>query len=278
MRALILSALLVPMLLPAHPDPSHTLEQLEEHLRETPGDQALLRQKADLLITTAHPKEAAPVVQELIKASPGHEENLLLEARLALAEGKREEAGLKAKSLVSKHPRYAFGWNLLSRIEHEAGNRDAAIEAKRRYLEFSRSPGPTEVMTCATWLRERGKPGDSEAALEILDRGLARLGCLSGLHYAAIVIELELGHHDSSLRRIDALTARYRPSVDLEMRRTEILEKAGRFQEAAVSCDTAIALLDALPGSRKKSAAYKTQLEAVSKRKAENQQRAAVPR
>jgi hypothetical protein len=133
-------------------------------------------------------------------------------------------------------------------------------------------------MTCATWLRERGRPGDPEAALEVLDRGLARLGCLSGLHYAAIAIELELGHHDSSLRRIDALTARYRPSVDLEMRRAGILEKAGRFQEAAESCDTAIALLEALPGSRRRTPYYKEQFEAVSKRKAENRQRAGVPR
>lgn len=264
------------MLLSAHPDPSHTLEQLEEHLLETPGDQALLRQKADLLITTGHPKEAAPVVLQLMQASPEHPENLLLDARLAAANGKKEEAEVKAKTLASKHPKFAFGWNFLSRIEYEADDRDAAIEAKRRYLEFSKKPGPTEVMTCATWLRERGKPGDSEAALEILDQGLARLGCLSGLHYAAIVIELELGHHDSSLRRIDALTARYRPSVDLSMRRTEILESAGRFQDAARSCDTAIALLEALPGSRKKSAAYKTQMELISKRKAENQQRSAA--
>lgn len=273
MRALLFSALLVPMLLSAHPDPSHTLEQLEEHLLEKPGDQALLRQKADLLVTTGHPKEAAPVVLQLMQASPEHPENLLLDARLAAANGKKEEAEVKAKALASKHPEFAFGWNFLSRIEYEADDRDAAIEAKRRYLEFSKKPGPTEVMTCATWLRERGTPGDSEAALEILDQGLARLGCLSGLHYAAIVIELELGHHDSSLQRIDALTARYRPSVDLSMRRTEILESAGRFQDAAESCDTAIALLEALPGSRKKSAAYKTQMELISKRKAENQQR-----
>lgn len=275
MRALLFSALLFPVSLSAHPDPSHTLEQLEEHLLETPDDQPLLRQKADLLITTGHPKEAAPVVLQLLQASPEQEENLLLDARLALAKGDKENAETKAKELVSKHPRYALGWNLLSRIEHEAKDRDAAIEAKRRYLEFSKSPGPTEVMTCATWLRERGKPGDSEAALEVLDRGLARLGCLSGLHYAAIVIELELGHHDSSLRRIDALTARYRPSVDLEMRRTEILENAGRFHEASASCDTAIALLEALPGNRKRSAAYKTQMDLISKRKADNQQRSA---
>ncbi|QJE98417.1 tetratricopeptide repeat protein [Luteolibacter luteus] len=274
MRALVFSALLVPMLLCAHPDPSHTLAELEQHLRETPGDQTLLRQKADLLITTGHPKEAAPVVQQLMQEGPDQEENLLLEARLHLADGKRDEAETKAKDLVSKHPKDAFGWNLLSRIEHDSGDRDAAIEAKLRYLEFSKSPGPTDVMTCATWLRERGKPGDSEAALEVLDRGVARLGCLSGLHYAAIVIELELGHHDSSLRRIDALTARYRPSVDLEMRRTEILEKAGRFEDAAESCDTAVALLEALPSSRKRTPFYKAQFEAVSKRKAENQERA----
>ena len=130
------------------------------------------------------------------------------------------------------------------------------------------------MMGCAAWLRERGKPGDAEAAVSILDAGLAKLGCLAGLHHAAIAIELPLGRHDSALRRIDALVARYRPSPDLSLRRAEILENAGRYREAAAACGDALALLDALPARRKTGTAYAGRVEALAKRRQDNLARA----
>lgn len=265
-----LAALLLLPTLAAHPDPSHTLEHLEEHLAETPDDQALLRQKAGLLITTGHPDEARAVVSRLLELGADQPENLLVEARLL--RGRKDPGGTvaKARSLVAGHPKFAAGWKFLAESEDAVGRRDEAITAMRRFLDISAKPGPTEVLTCAAWLEERGAPGDAEAAVSVLDLGLAKIGCLTGLQHKAIGIELELGRHDSALRRIDALTARFRPSVALSLRRADILEKAGRFQEAVAACDSALALLDALPASRKNRPAYREQSDAVTKRKAEN--------
>jgi predicted Zn-dependent protease len=267
--ALFLSTLLLPFPLIAHPDPRHTLEHLEEHLADTPDDPNLLREKAGLLLATGHPDLARPVVDQLLAQAPSKPEDLLLDARVCFA--KNDAATLtKASALVAAHPQFAPGWNFLARAEDAQGHRDEAIAAKRRYLDLARKPAPGDVLTCASWLSERDRPGDDEAALAVLDQGLAKLGVLTGLHHKAIEIELKLGRPDAALQRIDALTARFRPSVELSLRRADILENAGRLQEAATACNDALALLDALPAKRKQSEAYREQLETITKRKAEN--------
>jgi tetratricopeptide (TPR) repeat protein len=141
----------------------------------------------------------------------------------------------------------------------------------RQALDLSAKPSPTDVLTCASWLEKRG---DKTGAITVLDQGLAKLGVLTGLHQKAIELEVPLGHYESALRRIDALTARFRPSIAYSLQRVDILESAGRFKEAAASCDAALALLDVMPASRKSGAAWKGQFEMASQRKAKNLARA----
>jgi predicted Zn-dependent protease len=265
---------LVPLVLAAHPDPRHTFEEIQSHLAQSPNDPELLRQKAGVYLDVNQPDEAAAVVAILLQLGPEDPENLLVDARITLAKGEKEAAAIKARALVARHAKHERAWRFLATAEEAAGRRPEAIAALRTFLDLSTHPGPSEVLTCAGWLQERGATGDAEAAIAVLDQGLAKIGCLTGLHHKAIEIELGLGRYDPALRRIDALTARFRPSVDLSLRRAEILEKAGRFQEAAAACDAALALLDILPASRKLSDGYRRQFEAVTKRKAENLERA----
>lgn len=268
--ASILLALLLALPIAAHPDPRHTLEHLDEHLAETPDNPELLTQKADLLIATRHPELARPVVSKLLALEPGKPENLLLDARVSLEETDTPAALAKTTALTAAHPEFTPGWNFLSRVEEESGHREQAIAAMLRCLTLSPKPSPTDVMTSAAWLRERARPGDAEAAIALLDQALAKLGVLSGLHYLAIEIELALGQYDSPLRRIDALTARFRPSVDLSLRRADILEKAGRHPEAAAACDSALALLDLLPSARKQAPAFQSRFQEITRRKQTN--------
>ena len=267
----LFAALVLP--LAAHPDPRHTLQEIDSHLAQAPEDQELLRQKAQLYLSTGNPTEAAAIFLALQKLGPDEPANLLLDARLALSRDERESAAAKARALVTKHSRFDKGWKFLAQAEESAGRRDAAIAAILRYLEITVYPEPGEVLTAVGWLQGRSAAGDAEAAVAVLDGGLAKTGCLSGLHHKAIEIELGLGRYDSSLRRIDALAARFRPSVDLSLRRADVLEKANRFREAAQACDSALALLDALPATRKRSDAFQQQFAAMAQRKAANLQK-----
>lgn len=257
----------------AHPSPAHNLKQVEAHLLETPDDPDLLRLKANLLIER-HPKMAAKLLRKLVRIDPGKPEDRMLQARVDAALGRTDEALTELGDLLKSDPGLYQGWALLSDLHESTGRRDEAISSAMEHLERSPSPSPTDVLTCAGWLHERGKPGDAETAVRLLDRGLSRIGCLTGLHEMAIGIELETGHYDSALHRIDVLEARYRPTVAFALRRADILEKAGRPDQAADACDSAIALLDLAPASRKKTEAFQQELEAVVIRKAANDAKA----
>ncbi|WP_193211412.1 tetratricopeptide repeat protein [Luteolibacter marinus] len=232
----------------AHPDPRHTLQHLDEHLAESPDDPELLRQKADLLLETGHPADAAPVVAQVLRLDPANPDHRLLDARLSGATEGPAAAVAKLLALVSENSGHAAAWDLLARMQDAAGHRDEAIDAKRQFLWLAKRPAPGDVMTLAAWLRDRG---DAAGAIDVLDQGLAKLGCLTGLQEMAIELETGLGRFDSSLRRIDALAARFRPSVELSRKRAVILMAAGRPTEAAGAYDAAVAMLDALPARRR---------------------------
>ncbi|RYD66723.1 MAG: tetratricopeptide repeat protein, partial [Verrucomicrobiaceae bacterium] len=210
------------------------------------------------------------VVDRLLTLDSKKPENLLLDVRVCRARKDTAARG-KAVELTKGHPKFAPGWLFLAQIEEDKGHRKEAIAAMRQALDLSAKPSPTDVMTCAGWL---DKQGDKNEAIGVLDQGLAKLGVLTGLHQKAIEIEVPLGHYDSALRRVDAMTARFRPSVALSLQRADILENAGRYKEAAAACDNALALLDVMPAAKKASATWKRQLETVSQRKAENLTRA----
>lgn len=267
---LLITSLVLTLPLIAHPDPRHTLEHLEEHLKETPDNPQLLAQKVELLMDTEHLDLARPVCDQLLAVAPGKREFLLLDAQVTLEERNTASALSKTRAVTAANPDFAAGWRFLSRVEEESGNREAAIAAILHSLSVNPKPTPSDVLTCAAWLRERGKPGDVELAVVQIDQGLAKLGVLSGLHYQAIELELPLGRYDSALRRIDALTARFRPSADLSLRRAEILEKAGRYAAAAAACDSALALMDTLPASRKKAGTFKKRFDEIAARKEQN--------
>jgi tetratricopeptide (TPR) repeat protein len=74
--------------------------------------------------------------------------------------------------------------------------------------------------------------GRREEALDALDRAMARIGMVPTLQLAAADVALDLGRTDDALRRLDALLAQS-PNHPLWMsRRGQILERAGRSEEA----------------------------------------------
>ncbi len=272
----IIHILLMASLL-AHPDPSHTLQQLEEHLKESPNDASLLKQKAELFLNTGHPDQARPIVEQLLSRHPDQPQFLLLDVQLYLCQKKHTIALAKAQALTSAHPTFSSGWKYLGIIAAECGEMDSAINAMRRHIADEPKPSPTDVLTCAAWMRDRAEPEDAAAAISLLDQGLAKLGMLSGLQYEAIKLEVQLTRYDSALRRIDALAARFHPSVDLSLRRADVLEKAGRHQEAAAACDSALALLALLPAKSKKNPDYATRVQETTRRKEANLAKVPAP-
>ncbi|GAA5129169.1 tetratricopeptide repeat protein [Luteolibacter yonseiensis] len=240
--ALGLACLIVP--LSAHPDPGHTLAEIDSHLAESPDDPELLRRKAELFLQTGHVRQAIPVAVKALSISPDDPATLLLQARVSVARKNPENAITRLEEINRRFPRFADAWALMARLRHEAGNTDGAITAKLRQLETDDQPAPVDFLNAAAWLVQRAGSGDADMAVSLLDRGIGLFGNVIELQRSAIRLECSLGRHDAALRRVDTLVARYRPSVEFSLLRADIHEAAGRYRDAASACDSAIALLD----------------------------------
>lgn len=273
----LLGGILFPPKSFSHPDPSHTLAEINEHLAATPDDQATLRSKVDVLLEMDQTAQARDVVAHLLKLNPQSPENLLQSALVMRAEDNLPAALTQVEALTRSNPEFASGWDYLARFAHESERHDEAIQAQLRFLKDHPSLDPSDYMICAAWLQDRGQPGDDLTALSVLDQGIAKIGVLIALQQAAIKIDLSRQNWDSALRRIDALSARFRPSVDFATQRGEILEQAQRYAEAASAFDSAIAILQASPFENRDQAIFETRMTLLKQRKEANRALAAAP-
>ncbi len=136
-------------------------------------------------------------------------------------------------------------WLVLGEAERAAADFGAAIAGMAR-------PTPEHVIAQRDALLSLGRRSDALAAL---DAGMARIGPAVSLELAAVDLEVELGHYDAALRRLDRLLGRSVVSPAWVARRGEVLERAGRPSDARAEYARALALIDAR-GARQTTAAF----------------------
>lgn len=90
-------------------------------------------------------------------------------------------------------------------------------------------------------------------ALESLDDGVAKLGHVASLELPAIALDLQLRRFDDALARVDALAAQSARKDIWLARRAEILERAGRSNEARAEFEKAAAALEEVPAARRQN-------------------------
>lgn len=139
------------------------------------------------------------------------------------------------------HPTARLGraraWMQLDHPEEAAADYRVAV-ARLEVLQ------PGYVLEYRDALAAAGAPAD---ALGALDRGMERLGQVPSLQLAAIDTQVEAAEYDDALRRLDLLLARSPGHPTWSARRGEILERAGRTEEAR------LAYVDALENIRSRT-------------------------
>ena len=110
-----------------------------------------------------------------------------------------------------------------------------------------RAPRPEHVIERHSALLARGKPAE---AVRALDEGIARLGPLPSLALPAVDLEIGLQRWDSALARLDALLRQAPNNAAWMARRADVLERAGRFDEARAERARALQQIDARSPNR----------------------------
>ncbi len=238
--------------LSAHPSNEHKAEELEQHIKEEPGNPDLRVLYAAQLRKMERYDEAERQLLAVEAISKEHPGAALERARIAYY---RNSDTLVARSmadqLVKSHPRYAPGWDFLGQLQRKAGQTDGAIDSFRRYIALTDEYRVGDFTDLATLLSDRSGTGDKDEAIQVIDQGITKVGELAGMHLMAANIEVSLERYEAAARRFDKLAAKYRPKPDWSRRKGEVLMKAGRYREAASAFDAAIAMIEAMPASRR---------------------------
>jgi predicted Zn-dependent protease len=165
-------------------------------------------------------------------------------ARALFKFGQLAEARAVLDNYLEKKPAHADAILLRARVLSGQKHYREAVRDFNRNLELMPQPLPecflerSEALVAA---------GEKLAALASLDDGIRRQGNLVTFQNAAIAIELELGHHESALARVDRVLAGMQRKESWLTRRGEILEQAGRATEARATFAEALVLIDQLP-------------------------------
>ena len=172
-----------------------------------------------MLLEQRRPKEALRALDRFLAREPDHAEGLAARARARLA--LRDPTGAAAD---------------FTRVIDRAGPGDPA--RPDLYLDRARA------------LASQGKSRLDEA-LRGLDEGIGRLGDPVALELLAIDLEIRRHRTDAALARLDRIQARSPRKEAWLARRGEILERAGRKDEARIAHAQALAALHTLPPARR---------------------------
>ena len=113
-------------------------------------------------------------------------------------------------------------------------------------IRLSPEPIPELFIERAQTLGAYG-PVFLDRAIEGLDEGIKRLGPLVTLQLSVVDLELKRKNYAAALERIDGIAQRSPRKETWLARRGEILEQAGRPEEARVAYQNALAALASLP-------------------------------
>jgi tetratricopeptide (TPR) repeat protein len=177
---------------------------------------------------------------------PGLQAIPLARARMWLESGRPVASRRVLERFLASHPGHAEALTLHARVLVALGRGARAVQALDQALRELTQPEPDHYLARADILAGLGRR-HLPRALMGLDEGITRMGPLVSLDERAIDLEVALGRHDQALARIDRqAAATIRKDVWLA-RRADVLDRAGRTDDARQARREALALLRALP-------------------------------
>ncbi len=169
--------------------------------------------------------------------------------RMFLASGRPVQAEEALKRLIFRVPNHAEARVTLATALVQLGRRREAVEEYTRAIKLCPSPTPRLYLERAKTLIDEGY-GYIDEALCGLNEGILRLGPIITLQLYAIDLELKKNQFDAALVRLEQITAKASRKETWLARQGDILEKAGRADQALVAHASALAAIQKLPAHR----------------------------
>jgi tetratricopeptide (TPR) repeat protein len=230
----------------AHGDLHEQIARVSARIEKEPGSAELFLKRGEL--HRHHLDWAAAEADYAMaqKLRPEWSDVDLARGKLCLAAGRHEAAVRSLDRFLDRRPDHVEA--LVTRARTFAAARDfpKAVRDFNRAIDGSPRADPDLYLE-----RARAQAAQNERhrieALAGLEQGLAKLGPLVTLELACLDIEVELKRYDAALARVNRLAARSPRKETWLARRGEILERAGRNDEARGAFAAALDAIEKLP-------------------------------
>jgi len=244
---IVVTACCLPATAIAHGDLDEQIAAVSRRLEQTPSAKLYLL-RAELHHEHEDFSSALADYDRAEQMDPKLEAVSFGRARTLFRSGRLQSARETLDSYLKKKPDHAEGFLLRARVLVGLKEYGDALRDFDRNLALTPQPLPECFLERAEALVAAG---NRAGAVNSLDEGLGRLGNLVTLQSAAIAIELELNHHEAALARVDRVMSSLQRKESWLARRGEILEAAGRRDEAMIAYRDALAALEQLPAQHR---------------------------
>lgn len=246
MAAILSLCLLQPIGVAAHDDPEGRIAALNDQIELTPGDPELFLARGRLLRLDGHRADALSDFEHASELDPTLDEPIYLRGATLLELGRAAEAKPLLDRYIARHPGDEGARAARARSLAALGEGLAANDDFNRAIAVN--PNPDYYLEQA---RALALAGHHQAAVAGLDQGLKRLGSLVSLQRLALDLELAQGNLEAALGRIDQLATATRRADLWLARRGDVLQEAGRNDEARDAYSQALAAIEQLSARRR---------------------------
>ena len=236
----------------AHGNAHERIEALTAEITKSPTNSALLFQRGELQLQHGEWLAALKdfeAARQLSPALPGLEH---ARARALAGARQLDEAGTILDRLVTASPTNAPLRLDRARVLGMRGRTTEAVAEFTLALPLVTAPDAAHFLEPALLL---AKANQLDAALAWLDRGLKTLGPNPELALPAIELLLQQNRFPDALARADAMLARQPRAASWLALRGDILQQAGRRDEAGRAFRECLAALESLPPTLRRTQA-----------------------
>jgi tetratricopeptide (TPR) repeat protein len=226
------------------------LEDLTKQIGKQPTNAQLYLSRGDLYRAQERWDAAQADFDFACALNPAIEQVDFLRGRMYLEANWPISAKLALDRFLSKQSNHVEALVLRARALSRLESRFAASQDYTRAIQLSTEPRPDLYLERAQALSAEGEAYFKEA-LRGLDEGIKKLGPLVTLQLGAIDLEGKYKHYDEALARVDSIAAASPRKETWLARRGELLQQAGRNDEARAAFQSALEAINTLPAGRK---------------------------
>ncbi|PZN68749.1 MAG: hypothetical protein DM484_30930 [Candidatus Methylumidiphilus alinenensis] len=133
---------------------------------------------------------------------------------------------------IKRFPEYAPPYEYRAKAAYQLGNIEQSLADFNTFFQLEKQANPGSFITAAGIQASVKDAKGLDAAIALLDRGIAQIGLNPQLQYYAIQLELRRNRPDQAISRLDSIKTLLNESPSWKLDMAELLFKTGETKQA----------------------------------------------